>query len=244
MWFGRRILILHLFYLTFSCWNYQIFKSQNWRQKQAFTLHGTYRINTELYLSIRYQLWVMGFILRHLSLITMASDLLLPFSQILLAQEQEHTQNTSVKIPVAVNDGSVPRPSQQLVRSDKWWMINFVTRHSDLWPNLRFCAVLSILCGCVASNSSVSLISFNYIMRTCETWIFYILLSEAPMATPCENEKARICNPYWHHDVCLCRVMRAQGIRIRAISVAARFHTWQRAGIWNPSKPKHFGPHT
>lgn len=53
----------------------------------------------------------MRFILRHLSLITMVSDLLLPLSQILLAQEQEHTRNASVKILVAVNDGSVPRPS-------------------------------------------------------------------------------------------------------------------------------------
>ena len=53
----------------------------------------------------------MRVILRLLSLIIMASDLLLPLSQILLAQEKEHTQNTSVKIPVAVNDGSVPRPS-------------------------------------------------------------------------------------------------------------------------------------
>ncbi len=58
----------------------------------------------------------MRFILSYLSLITMASDLLLPLSQILLAQEREHTQNTSVKILVAVNDGSVPRPS--LARSD------------------------------------------------------------------------------------------------------------------------------
>lgn len=41
----------------------------------------------------------MRLILRHLSIITMASDLLLSLSQILLAQEQEHTQNTSVKIP-------------------------------------------------------------------------------------------------------------------------------------------------
>ena len=58
----------------------------------------------------------MRFILSYLLLITMASDLLLPLSQILLVQEREHTQNTSVKIPVAVNDGSVPRLS--LARSD------------------------------------------------------------------------------------------------------------------------------
>jgi len=56
------------FNLTFACWNYQIFKSQNWRQKQAFTLHGTFRIDTELYLSISDELWCLSFITCHLSL--------------------------------------------------------------------------------------------------------------------------------------------------------------------------------
>ena len=77
----------------------------------------------------------MRFILLHLSLIAMTSDLLLPLSQILLAQEQEHTQNTSVKIPVAVNDGSVPWPSPAEAAYKK-----------------KFCAVLSVLCGCAASE--------------------------------------------------------------------------------------------